>query len=102
MGEKKINCWEFKKCGREEYGNRVNERGPCPAATFQDADGFLDGKNGGRACAYITGTFCSDSIQGTHREKEKHCGECDFYKVLQKEYKSKMTVHNFLEYAGRK
>jgi len=39
--------------------------GVCPAATFEAADGFCEGKNGGRACVYITGTFCSGTIQGT-------------------------------------
>jgi hypothetical protein len=102
MGEKKVNCWEFKKCGREEFGNRVHEMGPCPAAKLREADGFLEGENGGRACAYITGTFCSNSVQGTHREKEKDCGECDFYKTLQREHRADMTVHNFLRFVGAK
>ena len=91
----KINCWEFKRCGREPGGSKVHEMGTCPAATLTEADGFCGGKNGGRACAYITGTFCSNTIQGTHREKEKHCGECDFYKLLKTEEGADCSVINF-------
>jgi len=29
--ERKVNCWEFKKCEREPGGNRVDEEGECPA-----------------------------------------------------------------------
>ena len=99
MGE--INCWEFKRCGREINGPRAREMGPCPAAELTAADGFLEGHNGGRACTYVTGTFCSDSIQGTHREKQKQCGECEFYQMLQKQHGSKMSVHAFLEFVRK-
>lgn len=27
----KLNCWEFKKCGREPGGLKARERGACPA-----------------------------------------------------------------------
>ena len=94
----KQNCWEFKKCGREPDGAKVNELGVCPATTFTMADGFCDGLNGGRACVYITGTFCAGIVQGTHKEKEKNCAECDFYKTLKQEHGSEMTVLSFSEY----
>ena len=45
----KQNCWEFHNCGREEGGARATEMGVCPAASATEADGFCDGKNGGRA-----------------------------------------------------
>jgi len=96
----KINCWEFKKCGREAGGLRVNEMGICPASMFVEADGFLGGKNGGRGCAYIEGTFCSDAVQGTHAHKEKHCGQCDFYQVLRQEDGQHLSLLSFLEYTG--
>ncbi len=93
-----VNCWEFKKCGREANGIRAHEMGACPAAELEVANGFLGGVNGGRACAYITGTFCSDTIQGTHREKEKRCGECDFYQIVKKQHVGDASVHSFLSY----
>ena len=41
----KLNCWEFKKCGREAGGSKVGELGLCPAATTRAVDGVHDGKN---------------------------------------------------------
>lgn len=98
----KQNCWEFKKCGREKGGSKVHELGVCPAESFVSADGFCEGKNGGRACVYITGTFCSGTIQGTHKEKEKECSKCDFYNVLRNEHGAKMSVLTFIEYVKEK
>ena len=84
---KKINCWEFMKCGREPGGLKVDEFGICPAATFEKSDGYLDGKNGGRGCAYITGTYCSGTIQGTKMDKSHNCRVCEFYLKLKWERK---------------
>ena len=91
----KKNCWEFKKCGREHGGIKVAELGECPASTFTTADGFCDGKNGGRACMFVTGTLCAGSIQGTHKEKEKNCIICDFYKKVWDEEGAKASIFSF-------
>jgi uncharacterized protein YunC (DUF1805 family) len=97
----KQNCWEFKKCGREPGGvNSHNDE--CPAATFSLADGFCEGKNGGRACVYITGTYCDNKIQGTHREKEKNCQVCGFYNQLRSECKDEMNIFAFDMYSKEK
>ena len=53
-----------------------------PRINFNIGWCFLDGKNGGRACVYVTNTFCSGTVQGTFKDKEKECLECDFYKYL--------------------
>ncbi|MBF8272464.1 MAG: hypothetical protein HW380_1569 [Magnetococcales bacterium] len=45
-----VNCWEVKSCGFERAGSG---RQVCPAVTCEIADGFLGGKNGGRACFFI-------------------------------------------------
>ncbi len=94
----KLNCWEFFKCGREAGGEKVNELGICPAATFEAADGFLDGKNGGKACTYVAGTFCSGTIQGTAREKEKNCAACEFYNALRDRYGHEVSLYTCLQY----
>lgn len=47
---KKINCWEFKKCGRESGGAHAYDFGVCPAATEKRLNGTHGGKNAGRAC----------------------------------------------------
>jgi hypothetical protein len=98
----KQNCWEFKKCGREPGGAKTHELGVCPAATFALANGFCGGKNGGRACVYITGTFCAGVIQGTYKEKQKNCADCEFYKKLKQEHGAKMSVWSFYEYVKKK
>ena len=97
----RMNCWEFNECGREAGGVNVPERGECPAATMKEADGFCGGVNGGRACAYITGTFCGGTIQGTMREKEKNCGECAFYAMLKKEHGIDAFLLSFIDFMNR-
>ena len=42
---KKINCWQFKKCGHGPSGS-----GRCRAATHAASDGTNGGKNAGRIC----------------------------------------------------
>jgi len=98
----KVNCWEFEKCGREPGGLNEKELGPCPAATMKEADGFCGGINGGRACTYITGTYCSGNIQGTHRDKLRSCINCDFYALLQKEEGAASFTLNFNNYVKEK
>ena len=90
-----LNCWEFKNCGREINGIKVDELGVCPAAKFNESNGFLDGENGGRSCAFVTGTFCGGNVQGTFKDKRKNCLACDFYKLLEKEHKHEMSFLNF-------
>ena len=97
----KMNCWEFKKCGRQEGGAKVSEMGICPASSFTKADGFLGGKNAGRGCAYVTGTFCNAAIQGTAKDKEKKCGECEFYAELKKEHGLEVSVASFGKFINR-
>jgi len=94
----KLNCWEFFNCGREAGGEKVHELGICPAAIFDPADGFLDGNNAGKACAYVAGTFCSGTIQGTAREKEKNCAACEFYNALRDRYGSEVSLSSFLQH----
>ncbi len=95
----KQNCWEFTKCGREPKGKKAHEFGICPAAIFDESDGYCGGKNGGRACMYISGTFCSEVIHGTHKEAWKDCGSCGFYRMLKQEHGSGMSVFSFYNYA---
>ncbi|MDP2927961.1 MAG: hypothetical protein Q8N80_04110 [Candidatus Omnitrophota bacterium] len=82
---KKLNCWEYKKCGRETGGVKVLELGVCPASTEEKANTLNCGKNGVRVCWYIAGTFCRGVIQGTYALKLNNCLECDFYKLVTKE-----------------
>lgn len=81
----KINCWEFTKCGREPGGAKATQLGLCPVVAKVDVDGVNGGRNGGRACWAISGTFCGEKVQGTFASKLGDCKKCDFYKLVQKE-----------------
>lgn len=63
-----MNCWEFKKCGREEGGAKIAELGVCPAYP-----------NDGRRCAHIAGTLCGGKVQGCFASKVATCMQCEFY-----------------------
>ena len=82
------NCWEFKKCGREPGGVKVVDLGICPAAKTTSADGLNGGKNGGRICWAVTGTFCGGKVQGTYAQKQLSCLTCNFYDAVRREQKA--------------
>lgn len=85
MDSKKINCWEFKKCKREEGGINSERYGVCPAAIEPDFDGFNLGIESGRTCWLVAGTFCDGEAQGTFAKKQASCKSCDFYKKVHEE-----------------
>ncbi len=94
----KKNCWEFKKCGRESGGTKVNELGVCIAATEIRTDGMNSGKNGGRACWALAGTLCEGKIQGVFALKFNNCFDCDFYiHVWKEEGKNHQLSKDILE-----
>lgn len=64
-----MNCWEYKKCGRERGGSKAAELGVCPAYP-----------NGGRECAKVAGTLCGGKVQGSFATKLGSCMQCEFYK----------------------
>ncbi|MEF9476320.1 MAG: hypothetical protein L0958_06535 [Candidatus Mariimomonas ferrooxydans] len=63
-------CWEIKKCGRKEGGDKVKELGVCVAYP-----------NNGHSCWIIAGTFYKGEVQGTFAKKEKLCVICEVYKL---------------------
>jgi hypothetical protein len=63
-----MNCWEFKKCGREARGAKAAELGVCPAFP-----------NAGTSCARVAGTLCGGVVQGTFAAKLNNCMKCEFY-----------------------
>lgn len=67
---KKMNCWEFMKCGREAGGRSVDQLGICPAYP-----------NYGQSCATVVGTFC-DLVQVMRTSTVSDCQECPFYNSL--------------------
>ncbi len=83
--EKKSNCWEVKRCGRQPGGRNADELGVCPAATEKKLDGVHGGLNAGRACWVVSGTLCRGSVQGTFAKKFSDCQSCDFYVIVKKQ-----------------
>lgn len=83
--EKKLNCWEFKNCGRQPGGKKTEDLGVCPAAIDERLHGVHGGKNAGRACWVLAGTMCGGLVQGTFAQKYKNCEVCDFYREVKKE-----------------
>ena len=63
-----MNCWEFKRCGREAGGLKARELGVCPAYP-----------NHGTHCARIAGTLCGGKVQGSFALTAVNCMKCDFY-----------------------
>jgi hypothetical protein len=76
---KQMNCWEFKKCGREAGGQNEKELGRCPA--YPDK---------GHMCAEIKGTLCAGKIQGLTAIKQDDCTKCEFY--WSRHYKGKKIL----------
>ena len=81
----KMNCWEFKKCGREMGGSKSSEMGVCPASTDSSSNGSNSGKNAGRICWALAGTFCGGKVQGDFAQKSVSCMSCDFFKSVKQE-----------------
>jgi hypothetical protein len=84
-----MNCWEYKKCGREAGGFKSEEFGICPVFLEDSVNGINNGKNGGRCCWVVAGSFCGGKIQGTFADKVTNCLFCDFYKLVWKEEQEK-------------
>ena len=81
----KKNCWEVKNCGRQPGGDKVNELGICPTALAKECDGINGGKNAGRYCWAVAGTFCKGEVQGTFARKLENCLACPFYLQVERE-----------------
>lgn len=98
---KKQNCWEFKKCGREPGGLKNAEYGICPTSTNLKFDKINSGKNGGRYCFVLAGTFCNEKIQCMFAQKLQSCFDCDFFMIIQTEEMASGTFNppcNFHRY----
>ena len=91
--EIKLNCWEFKKCGRQPGGHKAAELGICPATVNTELNTAHGGINAGRACWAIAGSLCGGKIQGTYAQKLHNCWRCEFMNMVKKE--EEPTVDGF-------
>lgn len=96
-----LNCWEFMKCGREPGGTKANELGVCIACSEARVDGMHGGKNGGRVCWAIAGTFCLGKAQCSFLKRMENCFECSFYIMVKSEmeldFKKTSDIYNRLK-----
>jgi hypothetical protein len=83
--KQKVNCWEFKKCGRERGGSNAASLGVCKAFTEHRLNGVHGGLAAGRACWALCGTLCGGEVQGKFAQKFANCEKCDFYLLVSKE-----------------
>ena len=81
----KKNCWELKNCGRETGGAKTADLGVCPAAADTSSNGVNNGKNGGRICWAVAGTFCGGKVQGDFAQKSVSCMSCEVFKQVKVE-----------------
>jgi hypothetical protein len=99
----KLNCWEFKRCGRELAGCNSAKDGICPASVDIRFEGVHNGICAGRACWVVAGTMCEDRAMGTFAQKYKDCTRCDFYQaVLEEEGSGFLLVEDLLDIEGRR
>jgi hypothetical protein len=91
--EIKKNCWEFLECGREPGGEKAEKSGICPASTDTSADGLNGGKNGGRICWAISGTYCAKKMQGHFAKRQLSCRSCSFFKEVKEEEDEHFHLH---------
>lgn len=78
----KLNCWQVKHCGREYGGINVEKDGLCPVVKASKLNGAHFGKNGGRCCWAVAGTFSGKSPTCSFSKKLDSCEECDFYQFV--------------------
>jgi hypothetical protein len=81
----KLNCWEYRKCGREPGGENTSEFGVCPASTEGRLNGVHGGVSAGRACWVVGGTICDGNPHGTFAKKINDCKQCKFYIFVREE-----------------
>jgi len=98
----KMNCWEFIRCERQPGGKLADTHGVCPAAIDDASDGINGGKNGGRCCWAIAGTFCFGKVQGVNARKIQDCMDCGFLFLVANEEDDFIISTNCLRKTGQK
>jgi hypothetical protein len=92
MAKTKLNCWEFKNCGREKGGLLADVLGVCPVAKAMKYDGVHGGRAAGRICWKIrNSSSCEINLTDS---QPSSCHDCSFYRRVQHEEADK-SVHQF-------
>ncbi|MBU0673396.1 MAG: hypothetical protein KJ950_01980 [Proteobacteria bacterium] len=82
---KKMNCWEHKKCGYELGGINAGILKVCPASSENILNGVHSGTNAGRCCWVVMNTCCCGNANRSFAEKYKNCQQCEFYQLVLEE-----------------
>ncbi|MBD3258086.1 hypothetical protein GF377_06600 [candidate division GN15 bacterium] len=88
----KLNCWEFKNCGRGKGGLMAHTLGTCPVAEAMECDGINGGIAAGRVCWTIRSSgnrLCRRGIGD-----KRTCLACDFYRRVMHE-EADAACHRF-------
>ncbi len=76
------------------------EESDLPTASTISSNGTNDGKNGGRICWAIAGTFCGGTVQGDFAKKQASCMACDVFKQIKAEQGPEFKMlKSIMEYA---
>ena len=76
--KKKLNCWEFMKCGKGPDTAGSNGHDICSVASAVIADGLNGGDNGGRICWVIAENYFKGSIHCSEKRIIHSCYACEF------------------------
>lgn len=74
---KKMNCWEYKRCGRGPNG-----KNDCPTGRDETLNGVHGGINAGRACWVVAGTG-ADAVSGSYALSLRDCLRCGFFRLVE-------------------
>ncbi len=85
MKRKTLNCWEYKKCGRQHGGDNVDTDGVCESASDLSYTGINAGKCAGRFCWAVSGSFSNGNSDCSLVKKIESCTHCDFYQIVRAE-----------------
>ena len=74
----KLNCWEYKNCGRQKGGLMAPILGECVVSTYMKFDGLNEGVGAGRACWMVPHSPVKTERSGS--ACSRRCYSCEFYK----------------------
>jgi len=80
---------------------KAADLGVCPAAADISFDGINRGRNAGRFCWAVAGTFCGGKVQGSFAEKRSSCFSCEFFHKVRAEEGSANLETKFLKFVSR-
>ena len=88
----RLNCWQYRRCGREPGGENVSELGICNAALPSKNDLVNHGKNSGRICWTIADTKCDGEPTCKILDDINTCLTCEFLKYVTQQERQKFIL----------